>query len=129
MGNKIERKKFDIKDRTFDFSLRIIKLVMAFPKSTAGFKLGEQLMAAGTSIGANVEEADDAHSKKDFIYKMGIARREARETTYWLRIVKEVGLLENEVNKKEIDDLLRESLELRNILSSILTKASAQLDN
>lgn len=120
-------KKFDIKDRTFEFGVRIVRLVMKFPKNTAGFKIGEQLMAAGTSVGANVEEADDAHSKKDFIYKMGISRREARETSYWLRIVKEVELVENPENKKEVGALLKESIELRNILSSILSKVSVPL--
>lgn len=117
-------KKFDIKDRTFEFGLRIVKLVMKFPRNTAGFKLGEQLMDAGTSVGANVEEADDAHSKKDFIYKMGIARREAREATYWLKIVKAAELLKHPENRKELETLLRESIEIRNILSSILSKAS-----
>lgn len=123
----MEGKKFDIKDRTFEFGIRIVRLVMKFPKDTAGFKLGEQLIDAGTSVGANVEEADDAHSRKDFIYKMGIARREARETTYWLRIVKETKLLKNAENEKEVQALLKESLELRNILSSILSKAARPL--
>jgi four helix bundle protein len=119
-------KKFDIKERTFEFGVRVVKLVMKFPRNTAGFKLGEQLIDAGTSIGANVEEADDAHSKKDFIYKMGVARREAKESTYWLKIVKKVELLKNQENKKEVEFLLQESIELRNILSSILSKASAK---
>lgn len=119
-----EKKIFDIKERTFDFGLRIVKLVMLFPKNTAGFKIGEQLLRAGTSVGANVEEADDAHSKKDFVYKMGISRREARESGYWLRIVLRTEIIIEQKIKDEAEALLKESVELRNILSAILSKAN-----
>jgi four helix bundle protein len=72
-----------IEDRTYRFALRVIKLVQAMPKEVAGSVLARQLLRAATSIGANVEEALAAESKRDFTHKMGIAHKEAREAHYW----------------------------------------------
>jgi len=58
----------DIKERTFNFAVRVVKLVNSLPRTTAGIELGRQLIRSGTSIGANVEEADGADTKKDFVY-------------------------------------------------------------
>ena len=82
-----ERLPFDIKERTLAFGVRVVKVAQRLPKTIAGRELGKQIIRSGTSIGANVEEADGATSKKDFINKMGIAGKEARETRYWLRII------------------------------------------
>ena len=71
-----------IKERTFDFAIEVIKIVQVLPKNTAGFELRKQLLRSGTSIGANVEEATGARSKKEFTNCMNIAKREARETEY-----------------------------------------------
>jgi four helix bundle protein len=105
-----------IKERTYDFSINIIKLVIKLPKDTAGFVLGRQLVKSGTSIGANVEEATGAFSKDDFIFKMSIALKEARESNYWLRLIRDAGFM------KEIDikEILDESEHLKNILSAIV---------
>jgi len=72
--------------KTFDFSLKIISLYVRL-KSQNEFILSKQLLRSGTSIGANVEEAIAAQSRKDFISKMSIASKEARETKYWLRLL------------------------------------------
>jgi len=105
-----------IKERAYDFSINIIKLVIKLPKDTAGFVLGRQLIKSGTSIGANVEEATGAFSKDDFIFKMNIALKEARESNYWLRLIRDAGFM------KEIDikETLDESEHLKNILSAIV---------
>lgn len=105
-----------IKERAYEFAIDIIKLVRNLPKDTAGFVLGRQLVKSGTSIGANVEEATGAFSKDDFIFKMNIALKEARETNYWLRLVCDAGMM------KDIDvkDILNESENLKNILSAIV---------
>jgi len=105
-----------IKERAYDFSINIIKLVIKLPKDTAGFVLGSQLIKSGTSIGANVEEATGAFSKDDFIFKMNIALKEARESNYWLRLIRDAGFM------KEIDikETLDESEHLKNILSAIV---------
>jgi four helix bundle protein len=105
-----------IKERTYEFSISIIKLVSELPKDTAGFVLGRQLVKSGTSIGANVEEATGAFSKDDFIFKMNIALKEARETNYWLRLLYDSGLLRTE----EVKNALKESEDLRNIISAIV---------
>ncbi len=107
---------YDIKERTFLFGVRIVRLANGFPRTTAGFEMGRQLIRSGTSIGANVEEADGAESKKDFIHKMSIARKEARETRYWLRLV-EASLLDN---NDEVADLIQESDQVVRILSKII---------
>jgi four helix bundle protein len=112
----MEEKKRDIKERSFDFAVRIIKFVQKLPKSHAGHKIGGQLLEAATSTGANVEEATGGFSKKDFTYKMGIALKEARESNYWLRLIKVSDLARGD----ELDYLLRESEELRKILTSIV---------
>ena len=112
----MEQNKKDIKERSFEFAVRIIKFVQKLPKNHAGYKIGGELLDAGTSIGANIEEATGGFSKKDFTFKMGIALKEARESNYWLRLIKFSGLGSGE----ELDYLLKESEELRKILTSIV---------
>lgn len=110
-------KNIDIVERTYKFALRIVKLVRTPPKETAGFELGKQLIRSGTSIAANVEEAQGAFSKEDFIYKMQTAFKEARETNLWLRLIRDSKLVEQ---SKELESLIQESVEIRNILSRIV---------
>ena len=66
----------------------MVKLVNRLPRTVAGIEIGKQVVRSATSIGANVEEADAAESKRDFVHKMSIAHKEARETRYWLRIIR-----------------------------------------
>ncbi len=82
-----------------------------------------QLLKSGTSIGANVEEAEGGQSNADFIHKFGIAYKEARESYYWLRLLRDSGLLE----AKLAESFLKDAEELKKILASILktTKAKA----
>lgn len=115
-----EGKVFDIKERTFNFGVQVVRMVNTFPKTTAGIELGRQVMRSGTSIGANVEEADGTITKKDFIYKMGVARKEAREVRYWLRVIICSKLSKN----SEAESLLEESDALVKILSKIIQKSS-----
>ena len=89
--------KADVVQLSFEFAVKIIQLVNEFPKTTAGFELSRQLVRAGTSIGANVEEAQGARTKPEFINSMNIAKREARETRFWLRAMAASGLLKKEL--------------------------------
>ncbi len=114
---------YDIRERTFEFGVRIIKLVDAIPRTVAGIELGRQLVRSGTSIGANVEEADASSTKKEFAYKDGIARKEARETRYWLRLIQAAGLLD----RPEIPDLIDEADQLVRILSTIIKNAEREI--
>jgi len=110
----------NIQERTFEFGVRIIRLVDRLPRTIAGMKIGQQLIESGTSVGANMQEADAAESKKDFIHKTGIALKEAQESHYWLRLI-DATLLSND---EEVQALIRESYELSRILGAI--KRSAQ---
>jgi len=108
-------KEYDIKDRTFKFARRILEITAMLPKIVECEIIRKQLAKAGTSIGANVEEADGALSKKDFINKMGIARREAKESIYWLRLM--VGRY---IEEERISSDIKEANEIKNILSAII---------
>ncbi len=112
--------KFDIKDRTLDFATRIVRLTRLFPKDTGGMVLGKQLLRSGTSIGANLEEADGASTRKDFFNKISISRKEARETRYWLKLTINSELLRSPTNIEETESLIEESTEIIKILSSII---------
>ena len=107
-----------IKEKTYIFALEIIKLVRKFPNNNEGSIIGKQLLKSATSIGANVEEAVGAFIKNDFIYKMGLALKEARETNYWLRLVRNSHMIDI-----EIKSYIRSSEELRKILIAIVKKA------
>ncbi len=105
----------NIQQRTFEFGVRIIRIVDRLPCTTAGIQTGRQLVASGTSIGANMQEADGAESRADFIHKVGIALKEAKETHYWLRLIN-ASLL---VNDDEIRSLIQEAMELSRIIATI----------
>ncbi len=109
----------DIERRTFQFAVRIVKLVNAIPRSTVGGVIARQIIRAGTSIGANVEEAQGSQSKKDFTRRMNIARAEARETLYWLRLVKKTELLP----ASRLGNVIAEADELVSILTTIVKRA------
>ena len=83
----VKNAKYDLEDRTAKFGEDIIKFCKKIPKTTITNPLINQLVKAGTSVGANYCEADDAESKKDFKHKIGICKKESGETKYWLRIV------------------------------------------
>lgn len=100
--------------KTFDFALSIITLTIQHKKENE-FIISKQLMRSGTSIGANVEEAIAAQSKKDFISKMSIASKEARETKYWLRL-----LDKSEITKINIENYLTEIEHIINIITKII---------
>lgn len=74
--------KYDIRERSFKFGIRICKLTNELPKTPFGFEIGKQLVRSGTAIGANIEEAQNAVSKPDFVSKLNISLKEARETKY-----------------------------------------------
>ena len=82
-----EEKVYDIRERVFNFAQRVLEIAEKLPQSRVCDVLRTQLVKSGTSIGANVEEADGAVTKRDFINKIAIARKEAKETKYWLLTV------------------------------------------
>lgn len=115
----VEEKIFDIRERSFKFAVRIVKLVVSLPKNAAGLAIANQVVRSGTAIGANIEEAQNASSKKEFIRGMTIALREARETEYWLRLICETEL----ILKYRLEKLLEENKEIIKILITIIKNA------
>ena len=110
-----------IATKTFDFSLSIINLFIELKKENE-FIISKQIMRSGTSIGANVEEAIAAQSKKDFINKLSIASKEARETKYWLKL-----LNKSELTKISVDDYLIEIEHIINIITKIIKTSQEKL--
>ena len=104
-----------IKDKTYRFAIQIVHLYKEMLKQNE-FVLSKQIVRSGTSIGANIEEAIAAQSRKDFISKMSISSKEARETNYWLRLLRDTNL----VNNIDIRYLLKESEEIIKIITSIV---------
>ncbi|KJS06713.1 MAG: four helix bundle protein [Vicingaceae bacterium] len=114
-------KKSIIQEKSFEFSLIIIKLYQKMIDQNE-YVLSKQLLRSGTSIGANIEEATAGISKKDFIAKMSISSKEARETRYWLKLIDKSNLVEIDVNEelKLVEDLI-------NILTSIVKTAQKNI--
>ena len=106
-------------DKTFAFGLRIIKLFNHLRKNKVERDLALQLLRSGTSIGANTEEAVGASSRKDFINKLKIAYKEARESRYWIRLLRGSGILEN----KLADSFIKDCEEILKILTAILNSS------
>lgn len=103
LKNKIQNKN-QLLERLLSFAVRIIILAGKLPKTPAGFAIAGQLIRAGTSVGANCEEAQDASSRKDFLHKLNISLREAKETRYWLKVIKYSNLLDNSLINVELDE-------------------------
>ncbi|MEO8769858.1 MAG: four helix bundle protein [Ferruginibacter sp.] len=114
-----------ILEKSYAFSLRIVKLFAHLKKQKVERSLLTQLLRSGTSIGANIEEAVGAQSQSDFIHKLSIAYKEARETSYWLRLLKDAGIIE----KKLCESFLNDSEELKKILSAILITSKKHQTN
>jgi four helix bundle protein len=110
----------NIQERTFEFACRIVKLYQYLDKrGSTQREIGRQVLRSGTSIGANLEEADAGQSKPDFISKCGIALKEAREIHFWLRLLRDTNLISSEL----IAPLIDEARQLVAILTTIVKNA------
>jgi four helix bundle protein len=119
---KIQNTKpvYDLEERTFQFAKDVSLLVKTLPKTTANIEDGRQLIKASGSVGANYREANESLSKKDFIMRIKICRKEAKESAYWLRLTNETNKLDN---ADEALRLIQEANELKKLFSSILEKS------
>ena len=108
----------ELEDRTLKFSKDVICLCNKLPKNTINLEIIKQIVRSACSVGANYREANESLGKKDFTHRLRISRKEAKETTYWLEILLE----SNQDFKTEIEKLLNEVQQLRNILSAIIGK-------
>ena len=105
-----------IEQKSFEFAVRIVNLYKHLSETKKEFVLSKQLLRSGTSIGANVAEAEQAQSKADFISKMSIALKEASETKYWIRLLASTSYL----TEAESVSILNDCVELEKILVSIV---------
>jgi len=111
-------KKNILRDKSFAFAVRIAKLYRYLVENKKEFVLSKQLLRSGTSIGANIREAYNAESKKDFIHKLAIAQKECDESLYWLELLNAIEC----ISEKEFESLSTDCIELLKIIrSSILT--------
>lgn len=111
-------------EKSFDFAVMTVGLCRHLVSEHKEFVLSRQLLKSGTSIGANVNEAQAAQSKADFVAKMSIASKEAREACYWLRLLCESGFLERK--NSQVQSLIRQSDELTRLLTSIVKTAQTR---
>jgi len=105
-----------IRDKSFAFALRIVKLFQLLQTDKKEFVLSKQMLRSGTAIGALVREAEQAESKSDFIHKMAIAQKEANETDYWIELL----FQSNYLNEAAYQSISKDCLELKKLLASII---------
>lgn len=117
-------KKNVVKEKSFQFAINIINLYKFLVSEKKEYVMSKQLLRSGTSIGANIAEADVAQSKKDFIYKLSISLKEASETLYWLDLLE----ITNYITKEQWLDVKTKCDELQRILTSIIKTTKEGLE-
>ena len=105
-----------LRTKSYEFAVRTVKLSRYLVEGKREHVLSKQVLRSGTSIGANVEEANYAQSKKDFVHKLSVALKEATETNYWLRLLRDSETLD----KKLADSLLNDCEEIQKILTAAI---------
>ena len=122
-NDKMPKKSYDLEERTAKFGEEIIKFARRIPKDAATLSIITQVVKSGTSVGANYCEADDAESRKDFKHKLGIVKKEARETKHWLRMIAiAVPELAEDARK-----LWQEAKELHLIFNAIINSTNKKI--
>ncbi len=111
---------YDLEERTFKFAKSVRLFVKTLPKNIANIEDGKQVVKASGSVGANYREANESLSKKDFLMRIKISRKEAKESAYWLKLIHETNNLRN---ANDAQTLIQEANELKKIFSSILKKS------
>ena len=119
---KSQNDKYNLEERTAKFGEDVIKFAQKIPVNPVTQRMIPQLVAAGTSIGSNYCEADDAESPKDFVHKIGICKKEARETKHWFRMI----VIAVPEFKEEARKLWQEANELNLIFNAIVRKIRAK---
>ena len=116
----MDKPKYDLEDRTTEFAKRVIKLCRSLPRDSINNRLTGQAVGSAGSVGANYREANDALGKKDFIYRLKISRKEAKESLHWLILIETA----NPKFASRMQNLKQEAKELKNILSAIIHKST-----
>lgn len=114
-----------VKDKSFGFAIRIVRLYQFLVTEKKEHVLSKQLLRSGTSVGAMVREAEHAETKKDFIHKMAIAQKEINESIYWLELLKETDYL----SLTEFESLNNDAVENIKLITSIIKSAKTNINN
>lgn len=114
-----------VKDKSFGFAIRIVRLYQFLVAHKKEFVLSKQLLRSGTSVGAMVREAEHAETKKDFVHKMAIAQKEINESIYWLELLKETDYL----TEVEFESLNLDAIEIIKLITAILKSTKANINN
>ena len=109
----------DVQEKSFKFAVRVVKLCKILREEQKEFIMTKQLLRSGTSVGANITEAQQAQSKSDFVHKMSVALKEAAETNYWLRLLHATDYL----NDKAMKSMIMDCSELEKLLTAIIKSA------
>ena len=120
----IAMKENIVKDKSFDFAVRIVNLYK-FLKDKEEYVLSKQLLRSGTSVGAMIREGEFAEIKADFIHKMAIAQKECNETLYWLELLCKTEYL----TKEQFENINTDAIEIIKLLTSIINKAKKSMIN
>jgi four helix bundle protein len=118
-----EMKKNIVKDKSFEFAIRIVKLYQFLCEQKKEFVLSKQILRSGTSVGAMVREAEHAETKIDFKHKMAIAQKEINETIYWLELLKATGYLTDE----QFSSINTDAVEIIKLITTIIKSAKSTL--
>ena len=113
-----------VKEKSFDFAIRIVKLYKYLMEEKKEFVLSKQILRCGTSIGANINEAQQGQSKKDFLMKMNISLKECTEAKYWIELLSATDY----INQEQKDSIIKDCIELEKLLTSIVKTTSNQMD-
>jgi four helix bundle protein len=120
MTKKENSKQYDLEDRTFEFAKNVRGFVKRLPKTIANIEDGKQVIRSSGSVGANYIEANESLSKKDFIMRIKICRKEAKESRFWTRLI-DVG--SDQELERDRQALAKEATELMSIFGAILNKS------
>ena len=121
MSNELNTPVYDLEERTFQFAKNVRKWVKKLPVTIANIEDSKQLVRASGSVGANYIETNESLSDKDFVFRVKICKKEAKESGYWLRLILETN--ESQVEEAVGKSLLQESIELKKIFYSIIKKS------
>ena len=112
-----------LKTKSFRFAIRIINLYKYLCESKKEFVLSKQILKSGTSVGANIREAEHSESKADFVHKMAVAQKEINETIYWLELMKETEY----ISKQEFESINIDAVEIIKMITSSIKTAKSKL--
>jgi four helix bundle protein len=122
----VKKKEYDIHERIFNFIVAVVTFVQKLPRTTVNQAIIPQIIDSVTSMGANDQEADGAATRKEFVHRYGIVRKEGKETVFWLRLIEATN---QDKFIQRANELQVEGREIVSIVSSIISKTSKRISS